>query len=194
MRRAAAATGPIAIQAGTARVLGGQYGYIEEVDGGWVLTPLGRSHVEGERTAARRREAEKQLTKAGRQWANRVVAWLQAHETILKDDAPAWYSVSTFAHHVAACDHAGIEPVSTQKWADGDQEWIEREVRGAAECLRDYDTAMRLAGDRGVGVTVSYEANAKVPRSRGDAAVAATDTNVVSLGTYRERRPGPGAA
>lgn len=195
MRRAEAAIEPIAIPPATARVLSDQYGYIEASEaGGWVLSALGRAHLEGERARARRGEATDRLTRDDRRWAERVVAWLHAHKRLDVENSD-WYTISRYAEHVAACDHAGIEPVAVEKWADGGREFVEEEVRTAALCLRDFDKATTLADDRGVGVTVSYEADKKVPRSRGEAAnAAASDSNVVSLGTYRERRPGPGAA
>lgn len=193
IRRAAAATEPVAIPPATARILSERYGYIEAAAGGWVLTPRGRSHLAGERAQVQRREAESRLTREDRDWADRVKGWLRAHKRF-DDDSPSSYAVYRYAEHVAACDHADIEPVSTEKWGDGGREWVEQAVRSAAGCLRDFDEALQLAGERGVGVSVSYEADAKVPRSRRDAANAAASGDVVSLRTYRERRPNPGAA
>lgn len=194
LRRAAAATEPIPIPAGTARVLGEQYRYIVAEDGGWIITPLGRAHLAGERAHKQRGEVEAKLSREDRRWAERVEAWLKAHERF--EDDMTQYTIYRYAKHVAACDRAGIEPVLTEKWGDGAREWVEQAVRNAAECLRDYDEAMKRAGERGVGVSVGYEADPKVPRSRREAANAAASDSatVVSLGTYRERRPGPKGA
>lgn len=192
LKRAAAASEPVSIPPATARILSERYGYIEAGgDSGWVITPRGRAHLASERAQARRREIEKQITRDDRRWAERVAAWLRAHKRF-DDDEPSSYTIYRYAEHVAACDHAGIEPVATEKWGDGAREWVEQAVRGAAQCLRDFDEALRLASDRDVGVSVSYKADEKVPRSRREAANAAASANVVSLGTYRERRPGPG--
>ena len=193
IRRAAVATEPVAIPTSTARILSERYGYIEAANDGWVLTPRGRAHLAGERAQVQRREAESRLTRKDRDWAERVKGWLRAHKRF-HDDSPSSYAVYRYAEHVAACDHAGIEPVATERWGDGGREWVEEAVRAAAECIRDFDAALRLANDRGVGVAVSYEADKKVPRSRREAANAAASGDVVSLRTYRERRPNPGAA
>lgn len=192
LRRAAAATEPIPIPAGTARVLGEQCRYIVTEGDGWVITPLGRAHLAGERAHEKRSEVEGKLTREDRHWAERVEAWLKAHKRF--EDDMTQYTIYRYAKHVAACDRAGVEPVLTEKWGDGAREWVEQAVRNAADCLRDFDRAMKLAADRGVGVSVDYEADAKVPRSRREAANAAASANVVSLGTYRERRPGPRGA
>jgi hypothetical protein len=191
LRRAESADGPIAVVTSTARVLGEQYGYIEREGDGWVLTASGRAHLERERADDRRRAAEKQLTWEDRKWARRVVDWLKVHERFPEAD---WqYAAYSYAEHFAACTHAGVDPCPPEKWDEGARGWVEREVTSAIECLRDYDEAARKAAERGVGVTVSYEADAKVPRSREEATRAATDegASVVRLGTYRERRPGP---
>jgi hypothetical protein len=193
LRRAAAATGPVSIPAVTARVLGEQFGYIEADGDGWVLTPRGRAHLASERAREKRALVESQLTRTDRRHGERVAAWLRAHKRF-HDDEPSSYTVYRYAEHVAACDHAGIEPVATGRWDDSSRVWVEQTVRSAAECLRDFDEALRLAEERGVGVSVDYAADEKVPRSRREAATAAAEANIVSLGKYRERRPGPGAA
>ena len=191
LRRAAASTEPTAIPAATARVLAEQYRYVVAEGDGWVLTPLGRAHLAGERASERHREAESKLTVEDRRWGDRVKAWLEAHQRF----NPKAFHAYRYAHHIAACDHAGIEPVATNKWADGDREFVEIEARAAAECLRDYDKEEAVARDRGVSITIEYGADDKVPRSRSEAIKAASGSaNIVRLSTFRERRPGPGAA
>jgi hypothetical protein len=192
VQRAAMATAPIAIPTTTARILSERYGYVKADGDGWTITPRGRTYLAGERARERRSEVEGKIGRDDRRWAERVSAWLKAHKRF--KDYRTQYAVYRYAEHVAACDHAGVEPVLTEKWGDDAREWVEQAVRGAADCLRDFDEALKRAEDRGVGVTVSYEADEKVPRSRRDAARAAASANVVSLGTYRERRPGSGAA
>jgi hypothetical protein len=189
LKRTAAATGPVKIHSGTARILADRYGYLMPEDTGWVITPRGMAYLAGERAEERRREVEQQLSPQDRKWAERVLAWMEAHKRF-KD----WsYGHKLHAKHVAACDHAGVESVALGQWADGAREYVEQAVRSAAGCLEDFDKALALAMERGVGVSISYEADEKVPRSRREAAMAACQGSVVSLSTYRERRPNQGS-
>jgi hypothetical protein len=185
LERAAAASGPIKIHGGTARILAGRYGYLSPEGDGWVITPRGLVYLAGDRAKQHRRDVEQKLSGDNRKWAKRVLAWMEAHKR-LHD----WsFGHKRHAEHVAACDHAGVEPVALGQWADGAREFVEQAVRAAADCLVDFDTALAKARERGVGVSVSYEADEKVPRSRREAATAASQGSVVSLSTYRERRP-----
>lgn len=187
LQRAAASTEPVRVPAATARILSERYGYIE-YDGicAWTLTPKGRAYLAGERADRKRREAENQLQSADRKWASRVVAWLEAHKRFREHDYALWM----YARHFAACTHAGVEPVLAGAWPDGTREWVEHTVRSAVAVLKDFDEACATAKARGVGISVSYEADEKVPRSRREAADAAAESaSVVSLRTYRERRP-----
>lgn len=188
LRRAAAATEPVKIHTGTAQILADRYGYITAEGDGWIITPKGRAYINGKRAEERHREVKQRLTPEDRKWAKRVLAWMEAHERL-----EGWtHSHKSHAEHVAACDHAKVEPVPLGQWAEGAREHIERAVRSAARCLADFDKTAKLAVDRGVGVEVHYEAEGKVPRSRREAAAAASQGSVVNLSTYRERRPGRG--
>lgn len=186
----AASTQPVKLHSSTARILHERYGLIAPGGDGWVISPRGRAHLASERAEDRRREVEQQLSPKDREWAERVLAWMEAHKRFDRQQ----YGHRRYAKHVAACDHAGVDPVATGRWADGAREWVEAAVRSAANCLADFDETLKLAKDRGVGVSVSYEADEKVPRSRREAAAAASKGSVVSLSTYRERRPGRGSA
>lgn len=188
LTRTAASTDPVKLRSNTARILHERYGFVAPEEDGWVLTPRGRAHLAGERAEERRRETEQQLSAEDRDWADRVLAWMEAHKRFRKRQ----YAERRYAAHVAACDHAGIAPVATGKWPDGAREYVEQAVRSAAGCLADFDKALRMAKERGVGVSIEYGADAKVPHSRRDAAAAASQGSVVSLSTYRARRPDRG--
>lgn len=188
--RAAASTDPIKLHGSTARILHERYGYLAPEGGGWALTPQGRSYLAVERAEERHREAKQKLSWEDREWAKRVLAWMEAHKRFGKQQ----FGARRYAEHVAACDRAEIEPVAIGRWADGAREYVEQAVRSAADCLTDFDEALRRAKDRGVGVSIQYGADEKVPRSRREAAKAASQGSVVSLNTYRERRPNRGSA
>jgi hypothetical protein len=178
------------LHASTARILHDRFGVISREGDGWVVTPRGWALLAGERAEEKRWEVEQQLSAEDREWANRVLAWMEAHKRFDRRE----YTAKRYAKHVAACDRAGIDPVAVGKWADGWREWVEQAVRSAASCLEDFDERLKLAKERGVGVSVAYEADEKVPRSRREAATAASQGSIVSLSTYRARRPGQGAA
>jgi len=127
--RAAAATEPVKINAGTARILSDRYGYIAPEGDGWVLTPQGRMYLAGKRAEERYREVVLKLTPADRRWAKRVIAWMEAHKRIRDWD----YAHKSHAEHVAACDHAGLEPVSIRQWADGSRRRRRRLLRSRRE-------------------------------------------------------------
>jgi hypothetical protein len=185
LARVAASSEPIKLHANTARILHERYSFIAQEGNGWVLAPGGRSYLDGEQADKRRRAVEQQLSSEDREWAERVLAWMLAHGRV-----DGWtYGHKSYAKHVAACDHADLDPVLVGKWADGAPEYVEQAVREAADCLTDFDAALKLAEDRGVGVNVVYSPEEKVPRSRQEATAAASDGLVVRLSTYRERRP-----
>lgn len=192
LRRAAAATGPIRIPSSTARILSDRFGYVEPADDGWRITPQGRMRLAEERARARHRETEQRLSSEDRRWAERVYAWLQAHRRFKRRAIAEWL----YARHVAACDHAGIDPVpESARWTPEARAWVEQAVRVAADCLTQFDEQVAIAKARGGGVTVDYEADPKMPSSRREAARAATEgAAVVNLRTYRERRPTRGGA
>ena len=181
------------IPAGTARVLSEQYGYITLGDDGWELTPRGWAHIAGHRQEEKRSAAEAKLTPADRAWAERVWSWL----TVVGEPG-AWdghaFVLRRIVEHVAACRHAGIEPVLREKLTDAAAARVYDQVEAAERILHDLDEQVALATDRGVGVTVDFAADGRVPRSRRDAAEAAQQGRVINLRRYRERRPGPGAA
>lgn len=186
LRRAAAATEPVPIPAVTARILAERYGYIERHEDGWRLTHRGRAHLAGERAHAKHRAVEDRLTPEARAWADRVEAWLRAHRRFDRHAVGNW----RYARHVAACDFDAVEPAA-QGAADAVAlVYVERTVRAAARVLEDFDEKLELANERGVGLTVAYETDAKIPRSRRQAAAEATEgADVVRLAVYRERRP-----
>lgn len=186
LERAAVASAPVKIHSGTARILADRYGYLAAEGDDWVITTEGRVYLDGERAAERRREVEARLSPEDRTWAKRVLAWMAAHKRL-----EGWtHNHESHAKHVAACDHAGVDSVPLGRWAEGAREHIEKAVRSAARCLEDFDKAANLAVDRGVGVEVTYEPEGKIPRSRREAAEAASQGSVVRLSAYRERRPG----
>ena len=187
MEQLKTATTPIAVVAGTARVLEQQYGYIERHGDGWSLTHRGVAYLAGRATQARYDEQLKQVTSESRQWAERVVCWLKAHQRFPRNNHGAW----RYAEHVARCDFLALDPVLPFDWDEASRIYVEETVRGAALCLKDFDEAARTATERGVGVSVSYESDERVPRSRRQAAreAAADSAAEVSLRRYRERRP-----
>lgn len=176
------------VPAVTARILRDRYGYIEPHGDGWQLTPRGRAHLAGERSRANFQAVEDQLTRGDRDYAERVLAWLQAHKQIAKSDQ---FELRRYARHVAACDHAKVDPATPSgRWTPKARAWVEDKVRAAERCLADFDDEAKIARERGVGILVGYTADAKVPRSRSAAAKAAAQgASVVDLSTYREHRP-----
>lgn len=190
LAKVAVATEPVKLLSATARILHERYSYIEPGGDGWVLTPRGRASVNAERQRERHHEVERTLPYEARRWAERVAAWLEAHKRFTREQ----YEARRYAQHVAACDFAGVGPVPERVWPNEDRAYVEETVRSAVRCIEDFDAAAKTAKERGVGISVSYEANEKVPRSRRAAAAAAAEGTVVSLGKYRERRPDRGGA
>jgi hypothetical protein len=190
LAQAAEANGPVKLNTASAVILHAQYGYLDRVGGLWQITDLGARHLEAERQRKRHQAAEEGLSRVGRDWAERVEHWLCAHERLgTKRDA---YTLLMYARHVAACDHDSVEPGEPPygTWTAEAKTWVENETRAAATLLKDYDKASARAKARGVSVEVEYTSAPKVPRSRTDAADAAVAASgVVSLTTYRERRP-----
>jgi hypothetical protein len=128
---------------------------------------------------------EARLTNEDRAWAQRICAFMEALERF------DHWTVRHHVHHLAACLHAGIEPAAPWpfEWTDAAIASWRREVELSTEILRDYDAEAKLAVERGVGVTVEFAADPRVPRARADAVEGATRAGVVELTVYRERRP-----
>lgn len=173
------------IAASTARVLSERYGYITPNGDGWELTPRGWAYLAKIRAQQQLSAVEAKLTPENRHWADRVEAWLKATERL-----NGWkgYGLWRIVRHIAACQHAGIDPAPEKMTADA-QARLLSEIESASIILRHFDEEYELARRRGVGLTVDFQADGRVPRSRKDAAEAAATGAVIDLRTYRERRP-----
>jgi hypothetical protein len=188
---------PVRITAGTARVLSEQYRYLTPQGDGWVLTDIGRTAMSNDSYWSRLQARKREIPRASRDYGERVVMWLKAHNLIgteRLDDGSHWqhyYTAHNYAEHYAACLHAGLEPVRPL----GEPEWIEEHVKGAIDCLAAYDKANERATARGVCVEIDYSVADSVPQSRREAAVQRPDGSV-DLRVYRLRRgqDAPGGA
>lgn len=178
------------IAASTAGVLSERYGYITRNGDGWELTPRGWAYLAEQRAHEQRQDIEAKLTREDRHWADRVEAWLKAHERL---DGWKGYRLWLIVRHIAACQHAGIDPAPEKMTADA-QDRLLSEIEHASRILRHFDEEYELARRRGVGLTVDFQADGRVPRSRKEAAEASKTGAVIDLRTYRERRPDPRGA
>lgn len=180
---------PIKVPAGTARVLAG-YGYIQAEAAGWRITDHGRDCLERQRRDAEFHETNTKLPRAARAWADRVVLWMLAHETLGQERSYTHDTAHSYAAHVVACDFAEIEPAQPRgRWTGGSAEYCARRARSAATCLKDYDDENEVARQRGVGVTVAYKADKAKPHSQSLAAERARqDDATTDLTVYRARR------
>jgi len=181
-------TGPTGLRSATARALH-RSGLIEPDGDYWKITAAGRRQVEYYRWWSAHRAVADRLTAENRDWGERVWHWLTA---TLEAGADV-VRVMGHVRHVAACEHAGIDPGPLDPGLHPDWGgWIAGTVRRASECLRHLDTESQLATERGVGITVDFQADPPVPRARRDAAAAAARPDgAVDLRTYRARRPEP---
>lgn len=189
LEQAGASDKPIKVPAPTAMVLLSS-GYLEPAGDLWQITDKGRRILR----VQRRREAfnaiDKGLSFGAREWGDRVAKWLVVHHR-LGPEHHRYAAPYRYAAHVAAATFDAIEPALPEgDWTDGALRWVRAEARSAADCLRDYDAAREKARQRGVAVEVTYAAARGTPRSRSGAAqAAAIRDGVVSLSTYRDRRP-----
>lgn len=183
-----AARRPTAIAAQTLQVLERYHPpLLEATPAGHVLTDAGRRLLERRARDELEAAIEAELTIEARRWADRVDHWRQAVSPV--DPRRADFRVARYARHVAACDFDGVEPIDPG-WTNADAaESVKASVRTATRVLRDLDETRELAKARGVGVTVSFTADAVIPRPPRTALERAQrDDGTVSLHTYRARR------
>ncbi len=188
LRRVAAAGHPVKVPTATAAVLSERYGFIVAVGELWEMTDEGRAWLVGDEYWRRHEAAEAQLTSEAKAWAQRVMAWVEAHNRLCFPrrygrDYASDHTAHRYAEHYAACVLAGVEPVPPP----GDVEWIEGEIDAAVRCLRDFDACCERAAARGVGVEVDYQVQPSHPRAKADAASPQPD-GTVSLRAYKLAR------
>jgi hypothetical protein len=184
LRRCAEADGPVKIAPATAAVLSERYHFIEPDGNRWRISDKGRGYLAAEAFERRRHERREQITTQARNWALRVMAWLEAHEFVgLPERYGKYHAAQEYAKHFAACQFDGLEPVRPE----GDTSWIERDVLMAVECLRDYDKSQEEAQAKGCGVEIQYSTGPAHPKAKPEAAEPRPD-GTVDLRTYRLRR------
>lgn len=201
-----AAEQPIKIPAGTAAVLE-RDGYAEHVEGGHVIADGGRRFLARQVRDAEWNEMRTRLTPGSREFADRVILWMRAHELLASAfggvEPSPYHPFYAYAEYVIRADIDKVPVVDPPgkfeeagAHAAGWIAWVVENARAAAELLAEYDEEAKLAAARDRAVTVSYEAVKRghpnsVGVALGRAQEAAPAPGTVDLATFRARRPSP---